>query len=181
MSLIFATQLTAVFTAILGVGAIVTAVLAGLALRKQSQEVGLLLEQNKRDTDERRKAQASLVFLAAPRDAAHPLIAYAHNGSGQPVYDTSVRYATTASDLSEPEYLGTIMPGESAPSARQFADVGEALRLAVLMFRDAAGINWIRTPDGNLWEDPSPGKVWVDLLSSTLADNARRSPRDFPG
>lgn len=39
MSEIFAVQLTAVFTAILGVGAIVTAVLAYLAFRKQSREV----------------------------------------------------------------------------------------------------------------------------------------------
>lgn len=39
MSLIFATQLTAVFTAILGVGAIFIAVFAVLAFKKQSREV----------------------------------------------------------------------------------------------------------------------------------------------
>ncbi len=42
MSLIFATQLTAVATAILAVFAIVTAFYARQAFRKQSQEVSLL-------------------------------------------------------------------------------------------------------------------------------------------
>lgn len=71
MSLIFATQLTAIATLALAVLALAVAAFAGLAFRKQSQEVALLLEQNKRDTDERFRAQAARVFLAAPRDEAH--------------------------------------------------------------------------------------------------------------
>jgi len=42
MSLLVATQITAVATAVLAIGAIVTAILAGLAFRKQAQEVQLL-------------------------------------------------------------------------------------------------------------------------------------------
>ena len=66
MSLIFATQLTDVATLALAASALAAAVLAGLAFRKQSQEVGLLLEQNRRDTEERHRAQAARVFLSAP-------------------------------------------------------------------------------------------------------------------
>jgi hypothetical protein len=66
MSLLGATILTAIATLALAVLAFITAIFALLAFRKQSQEVGLLLEQNKRDTDERRRAQAARVFLAAP-------------------------------------------------------------------------------------------------------------------
>jgi len=79
-----ATQLTAVFTAVLGVGAIVTAILAGLAFRKQSQEFGLLLEQNKRDTDERRRAQAARVFMGAARGEVRLVNPYVRNASDSP-------------------------------------------------------------------------------------------------
>jgi hypothetical protein len=49
MSLIFATQLTAVATAVLAVFASATAVLAALALAAQSREVGILLGQSTRE------------------------------------------------------------------------------------------------------------------------------------
>jgi hypothetical protein len=45
MSVLVATQITAIATAVLGVGAIVTAVFAFLAFRKQSAEVGILQQQ----------------------------------------------------------------------------------------------------------------------------------------
>jgi hypothetical protein len=60
MSLIFATQLTAVFTAILGVGAIVTAILAYAAFRKQSREVRAI-ERQVTDGQELARQQAELL------------------------------------------------------------------------------------------------------------------------
>jgi hypothetical protein len=113
------------------------------------------LEQNQRDNDVRRRAQASRVFIAAPRDEGRQAIAHARNTSALPVYSVRIRYGTPSGGMTEPEYLATIMPGESAPAGRLFDEPDEALRLAVLTFRDAAGIEWIRTPDGELWE-PSP-------------------------
>ena len=73
MSLEAATWVSAIATAVLAAFAIVTAWYAREAFRAQSQEVGLLLEQAKRDTDERRRAHASRVFLAASRDDAGQL------------------------------------------------------------------------------------------------------------
>jgi len=68
MSLIFATQLTAVATLALAVLALAAAILAGLAFRKQFQEVGILIAQNRehqlaleRDAAERHREHASRV------------------------------------------------------------------------------------------------------------------------
>jgi hypothetical protein len=48
MSLIFATQLTAVATAALAVLALAAAIVAGIALRKQSRELAILIAENRR-------------------------------------------------------------------------------------------------------------------------------------
>jgi hypothetical protein len=78
MSLIFATQLTAVATVALAVLALAAAMLAGLAFWKQSQEVGILIAQNRehqqaleRDAAERHREQASRVWvMIVPDDDA---------------------------------------------------------------------------------------------------------------
>jgi hypothetical protein len=150
MSETFSVQLTAVATVALAVLALVAGVLAGLALRKQSQEVGLLLEQNRRDTDERRRAQAARVFLAAPSDQAPPVRPRARNASDFPVYDTKFWYADPGGDLSAPEHLGTIMPGDISSAHHRFS--AQAFKYTALTFRDAAGIHWVRWPDGALQE-----------------------------
>jgi hypothetical protein len=148
MSDILSEQLTAVATLALAVLALAAAVLAYL---KQSKEVTLLLEQNKRDTDERRRAQAARVFLGAPPDEGALVSPYARNASDLPVYEARIRYGGPGADLSEPEYLGTLWPGDMASAERQFSSP-EALLHTVLTFRDAAGIRWMRFPDGELGE-----------------------------
>lgn len=90
MSEIAAVQLTAVAILALAVFALVAAVLAGLAFRKQSQEVSLLLGQNQRDTDERRRAQAAKVFFGMPPDTGVPVSPYARNASDFPVYEAEI-------------------------------------------------------------------------------------------
>lgn len=175
MSLIFATQLTAAATLALAVLALVAGVLAGLAFWRQSQEVGLLLGQAKRDTDERRRAQASRVFLAAPRDEVRLVSPYAHNASELPVYNAEIRYGGPDGGLrvlSESEILGMIMPGETASATRQFP-ADEALKFALLTFRDAAGLRWVRSPEGALFEWTSAEQFYRDLVQyreSGLAD-----------
>jgi hypothetical protein len=91
MSEILSAQLTAGATLALAVLALAAAVLAGLAFWRQSQEVGLLLQQNKRDADERRASQAARIFLAVSRDekpdehgGVHPFV---RNASDFPAYD----------------------------------------------------------------------------------------------
>jgi hypothetical protein len=78
-------EITAIATAALAAFAVVTAVFAFLASRKQSQEVGVLLAQNEREAIERRIAQASHVFTGLPHDAPH--YPYAKNGSDFPIFD----------------------------------------------------------------------------------------------
>jgi hypothetical protein len=75
MSLIFATQLTAVATAALAVFAIFTTVFAILAFRKQALEVGILQQQMhehqqalEHEAAERHREQASRVWVLAVTD-----------------------------------------------------------------------------------------------------------------
>lgn len=112
MSEIYSVQLTAVATLALAVLALATAVLASLAFLKQSREVGLLLEQNKRDTDERRRAQASRMFLAVSRDEARPN-PYVHNASDLPIYEAKIGPGVGAGMVEKGENLETILPEEA--------------------------------------------------------------------
>ena len=62
MSLLFATQITAIATAVLAVGAIVTAIFAVLALRKEAEEVRAI-EKQVTDQQEVTRQQAGLLKL----------------------------------------------------------------------------------------------------------------------
>ena len=73
--------ITAIATAGLLIGATVTAVYAAKAFGKQAQEVGILLEQNKREAAERRRVQAARVFIGAPRDLVRLVHPYAQDAS----------------------------------------------------------------------------------------------------
>ena len=157
MSLLVATQLTAVATAALAVLALAAAILASLAFSKQSQEVAILLKQSERDAADRRKAQAAQIFIATPPDSERPDTPYAHNASNLPIYEAKFWYsgqyslsgygnpASAASDL------GTIKPGEAKGPNLRYADEW-ALAHTILTFRDAAGVHWTRMPDGTLKE-----------------------------
>lgn len=153
MSLVFATQLTAVATLALAVLALATAVLAGLAYLKQSREVSLLLEQAKRDTNERRRAQARSVFLAA-RDDEQFVRVQVHNASDLPIYYAQIEYS---SKPESEEYLGMVMPGKNVSNTHRLP-AEDALDSVTLTFRDAAGVYWSRMPNGSLWEVPSQSR-----------------------
>jgi hypothetical protein len=150
MSLIFAAQLTAVATAVLGAFAFTTAILAGLAYRKQSKEVGLLLEENERETAERRRAQAERIFIGAPRTPGRKVSPYAMNASDLPIFGVQLWYPEPAG-LPDPEDLGVILPDQQVGAgAREFDDADDALTRTILTFRDAASRSWVRLPGGDL-------------------------------
>ena len=77
------------------------------------------------------------------------------NTSGQPVYDAELRWHRGSEGHGEPnpEPLGTLMPGDEIWKIRAFPPgTNLAASGAVLRFRDAAGVIWIRRPDGGLTE-----------------------------
>jgi hypothetical protein len=87
---------------------------------------------------------------------AHPT-AYAHvkNTSAQPVYEAEFRWHRGSERHGDPnpEPLGIIMPGVEISKVRDFPPgTNMAASGAVLSFRDAAGMTWIRRPDGGLVE-----------------------------
>jgi hypothetical protein len=159
MSLTFATQLTAVATTVLAAFAVITAVFALLAFRKQSREVDILLKQNQREADESRRAQAAHVFTTVPHSPGPEVRVHARNASHAPVYDAQLFYAREDELTTGPDDLGVIMPGEEARGSLDISAGGSpgispsgAFKKTWLAFRDAAGIYWMRTPDGVLWE-----------------------------
>jgi hypothetical protein len=145
--------LTAVGTVVLAVFAIVTAWYARKAFTKQSQEVTLLLEQNERDKDERCKAQAAKVFIGAEEDPGRLVSPYAANASDTPVYHARVWYGDREGLPGGQEFLDMIPPGGTRSAAREFGSAVDALECTFLIFRDASGLWWVRTPRGELEED----------------------------
>jgi hypothetical protein len=172
MSLTFATQLTAIATAVLGAFAIITAVVAYMAFRRQTQEVGILQQQVKehqevlaREAREGHRAQASRVFITLDSGGVHPASFNVANTSDQPVYDAEIRwrYRTARTPFIQHSRPGTILPGERPVIECQAASEAHRVRpnpdddFTVLIFRDAAGVMWVRALDGDLSELGTPG------------------------
>jgi hypothetical protein len=77
------------------------------------------------------------------------------NTSDQPVYDPKLRWhrGSTGHGFPNPEPIETIMPSGEIKRVRRFPlDTNMDVSGAILMFRDAAGVRWIRRPDGGLAE-----------------------------
>jgi hypothetical protein len=198
MSLIFATQFSALATAVLAVFAVVTAVFAILAFRKQSKEVSdqaeMLkvqsdqlaedrtvnaeqirvlklqaddlresLKERQREAEERRRAQASRVFIEAghqpPRQGkaingvtSARTSAKIINDSNQPIYEAEIIWHDGALSIAEilswtaATPVGVVMPGASVSQTTADPDA----RTAGVRFRDAADIRWVRSSDGHL-------------------------------
>lgn len=142
--------ITAIATGLLAIFAFVTAILAYRAFRKQSKEVSILVKQSNREADERRKAQAKGVFIGVPPRSVRLVQPYAKNASDYPVFDAQFWYSGP-SRLSGPDDLGIIMPGPVGLNGRQMS-YDDALEHAILTFRDAEGVRWIRMPGGVLKE-----------------------------
>jgi membrane protein implicated in regulation of membrane protease activity len=106
-SMLAATWLSALATVVLAMFAVVTAWYARKAFREQSREVGLLQQQAdlqqkelERQAEERRRAQAVQVYVAAtlvPGDGSVATKVY--NTSGQPIYDVRVHWLDAGSGV----------------------------------------------------------------------------------
>jgi hypothetical protein len=187
MSLIFATQLTAVATTALAGLALAAAILAALAFRKQSREVAILAEQNDRDTGERHRAQAARVFTAVTDRRPQLFGAYAKNGSDFPVYDAQFWRSGPDGPLAT-KYIGMIPPGTSSSTSPLSY---QAALATILTFRDAAGARWIRMPGGTLKEqtrDTTVASVLAALAETpsppqdpTLTAETLQEPADAAG
>ena len=182
MSQLVAIQITAVATAALAVGAAFTVLFAFLAWRKQSAEVQTLQAQvaseqsvTAREAKDRHRAQAAHVFIWQERKLIAPssedasagvgarFFAYVRNASDQPAYDVCItwRLATLQPDVRGPRPV--LLPGVTMPPSEKLvtpewpAERFEDVR-AEVTFRDAAGVRWLRRPNGELveQEDDTP-------------------------
>ena len=67
----------------------------------------------------------------------------------------SVHRYRVSSNRSSNEDRGTLMPHDVLTTQRAFpADANFEVSGAVITFRDAAGVSWLRKPDGELTEWP---------------------------
>ena len=160
--------LTAIGTGVLALFAIITAIVAGRALRAQSEQLKIERGERSREADERRRAQAVQVFITqvkatrgpGPGEEPHEVVtAWLHNTSRQPVFDVCFRWRHGAAlSLSfhrvEPLLPTTeVMEEETVPSGVLSRDFG-----ATAHFRDRAGLWWRVHPDGRL-DGPAEGKA----------------------
>jgi hypothetical protein len=166
------TWITGIATTVLAIFAIVTAYYARRAFNKQSQEVDALLEDRQRDLAERRRAQATRVFTGVTGD--RPACPYAKNGSDFPIFDAQLWFPEPEG-VSGPDDLGTIVPGGTVRTSRPLYP-DEPLSVTIIAFRDAAGIRWIRTPDG-AFKEQSGTITHVSVLTALGVE----VPRPHPG
>jgi hypothetical protein len=200
------TWATAIGTLVLAGGAIITAVFAFLAFRKQAAEVALLQDQARldqldyrRESEERRRQRAAMVYITTDYDpglhlsenseiiavARKPsMTATVHNSGSQPVYDVRIHWvdAATGTQGGEAETLGTLPTKNRLESTRQLADGEDSQsHIPVAYFRDATGLRWTVLPGGELDEvDPlfSPG---ASGIATTAVARARdRAAIDAP-
>lgn len=183
--------LAAICTGVLAVGAIVTAVFAFLAFRKQSAQVSLLQEQALQQAAERRRSRAALVYataqfdpglpmrpgsdrIATPRVAGVDLMV--HNTGSQPVYDVRVHWVDAGknSQAGAEDWLGTVPPGATHPARRDLpAGTEPGDFRPVVYFRDAAGLRWTLLADGHLAEVDPAVPAGAPAIATTAAANAQ--------
>ncbi len=148
MSSDFSAEITAIATVVLAVGAIITAIFAIRAFREQARmlkmqsdqldeqrevnaeqtkvfelqkdELSASLKEREREADERRRAQASHVFISAEpyRPEAEPISVISvivRNTSQQPIYYLRLLWPNETGewfDIGDPVDASVLMPGE---------------------------------------------------------------------
>ena len=135
-------------------------------LKVQSDQLELQRRQFERDQDERRRAQASLVFVWTEKgyderfpDAAasgdhDTLTVHVTNTSQQPVYDLTISWHLANEPWGDrPDEESVLMPGSSWGVTRNlppFLPLTAAGRRysGTARFRDASGVHWLVTPEG---------------------------------
>lgn len=168
MSLEVSTEVLAFATVALAFFAAVAAFFAWRAFGKQSAEVELLQDQAKRDIYERRRAQASHIFLT--REIKTILTAGPESGDGetainetvkvrckntsdQPVFDVKFTWywADFPPEGREGKVVPVLLPGlDVTDNEPPFVVSPTATPTADVTFRDAAGVIWRRDLRGEL-------------------------------
>jgi hypothetical protein len=141
------TWLTAAFTGLLAVFAIITAHYAREAFRQQSVEVSKLLEERKREAAERRRAQASMVFVWHVRStiqqigqpAVDRVTMHLRNTSDQPIYD--VRFSWPGLDGGLTIRDQPLMPDDEDADFR-VAEVDAPTPACAVLFHDRNDVWW---------------------------------------
>jgi hypothetical protein len=154
-----------VATLALAVLALAAAILAGLALRKQSREVAILVGQSEREARERLIAQASQVFILTettdspvvegmqrPITPYRAIVAHLQNTSQQPVYDVTITWRKQGEpgEGSLVPIGPVLMPGQQEDRGTIFDPRGNprvpSYPGVAANFRDAAGVPRINNP-----------------------------------
>jgi hypothetical protein len=175
LSIALPTWIGAIATLVLALGAGCTVYYARKAFRDQAKEVKLLQEENQRANQQRRRSQASRVFIHqedapaehAPemaagqmdaairrRDETTTLIAARlFNTSKQPVYDIAIRWSIGGTPLGGPHMEPYLMPGKDLLRTQNWTPSAGITGLAVKVeFSDAARVRWRATDRGELAE-----------------------------
>ncbi len=144
-------------------------------LELQAQELRESLEERKRESEQGRMAQASRVFIWQEYLAADPRVskttAYMEALGGAEQQDTPVAVAHVKNSSDQPIYklnfswyLGStpqggydretpLMPGDEDTNIKPVPPGASRSAFgAAVLFRDAAGVRWLRRPDGELIE-----------------------------
>jgi hypothetical protein len=180
-STIVPTWITAVATVGLLVGAVITAIYAVRAfdeqsrqlidqrevnseqtkvLRLQAEELKASIEERHNQADERRRGQASLIYVWEDRIVEHPagvgsvstVTAHVKNTSDQPIYD--LRFSWRVSNQRDRQTIRArpLMPGEEDSDIAPAVSGDPADLSAVAIFRDRSEWWWRAWPDGRLDE-----------------------------
>jgi hypothetical protein len=151
----------------------------------QEQELRESLAERKREAVERRSAQAARVLIVVkvvkitPKgfDTGFRLNVTVVNASEQhlPIYRAALYWYSNGEPygVNNPEFLGTVLEQEAV-----FRDFQPGLTPdgcgAVLTFRDAAGVDWIRQAEGGLMHAASD--IAPDLIRAMYATSRNGSP-----
>ena len=179
MSLLLSTQVTAVATAVLAAFAILTAVVAWMAFRKQAQEVTLLqvqlreqeelaerqaavlelqtkelagsVEERRINREQRHRAQAARVFIWHDRQFANIVIAYIKNASEQPIYDVEIAWYVGSTIYGTEPVEQPLMPGEQRNTNPN---------MSVASDKSVRDVEDIATLRAELWFRDAAGTSW---------------------
>jgi len=172
MSSLAADWTSALANVALVVGAGITAVYAVKAYRKQSDQTRLFQKEALRDMEQRRRAQASHVFVWVEQRAhnGNPedmgAAACIRNTSGQPVYDIALGLGDR-----EDQRWAVLMPGDEHVLPGLGTAFASGQRAVWAAFRDSAGIRWRTTAGGQFAETwpPAPGPLAAGSLPGSAA------------
>jgi hypothetical protein len=188
--------ITAIATAVLAMFAIITAYYARKAFSDQSREVAILAEENERQALERRRSQASQVFVLAEPDIreGEPISSIevtVKNTSRQPIYDLNLLWRDETGEwieLGDPVDLRVLLPDDQhkwgtgiEPSLPIQSFLGDPYLIgAAIIFRDAAGVHWRLDSDGQLDQEPGAGNATPDNTESPSSEIARHPRNTAP-